>query len=127
MHRILVVEDSYTHRLCLEASLKHLECQWQCVNNGQEALQRLPSFRPDLVISDIAMPVMSGLELYRHLRQRPVQLPILFVSAIQPQFLEELGICWLDCDWLAKPYTSEQLWEKLGDLGLCLRSLPEVC
>ena len=58
---------------------------FQVVNasNGREALERLDEARPDLVLSDIMMPWMDGLELARHIRERPElrDLPIILMSA----------------------------------------------
>ncbi len=122
MFRILVAEDSYAHQMRLEQALARIDCQWHWVPNGREALRVLPDFRPDLVISDVAMPVMSGLELYRCLRQRPDPPPVLFISAMRPEVLAPIQTSWEGSDWLTKPYTFEQLWAKLAPFGLKLRS-----
>ncbi len=78
---ILLVED--------ETELRHetasfLELYYATViqaGNGSEALQLLSMQKPDLVISDIRMPVMDGLELATSLRQHTPEIPVIFCTA----------------------------------------------
>lgn len=68
--RVLLVDDLYAMRIVASKLLETLGHVVQAVENGQLALDVLNSFKPDVVISDITMPVMDGYELARRIRQR---------------------------------------------------------
>lgn len=68
--RVLVVDDMRAKRFVKEQLLKKLGHQVQVAENGQLALEKLNSFKPDIVLSDITMPVMNGHELDRQIRKR---------------------------------------------------------
>jgi CheY-like chemotaxis protein len=72
---------------------------------------------PDVVISDIAMPGMDGIELCRRLHERLPKLPIILMSgqatAIEPDRIRNAGASAL----LAKPFTMRQVVELIGDVA----------
>jgi CheY-like chemotaxis protein len=67
--RILIVDDMIDNRLVLTSLLTPLGFDIMEANNGREALEKIASVQPDLIITDLIMPVMSGLEMIRSLRQ----------------------------------------------------------
>jgi len=82
MSRILVVDDQSDVRYMLSSTLSSQGHQVVEARNGEEALWRLHRERPDVVISDVLMPVMDGFELCRRLRDDPTyrDLPFIFCS-----------------------------------------------
>lgn len=68
--RVLVVDDMRAMRVVTEQLLQKLGHEVQVAENGEVALTKLDSFKPDVVLSDITMPVMSGHELARKIRER---------------------------------------------------------
>lgn len=83
MRRVLVVDDEEPIRDLLRAFLEDEGYQVQAVRNGVEALTALDTFRPDLVLTDLMMPVMDGREMLRLLGELnpPVGIPIIVMSA----------------------------------------------
>jgi len=81
--KILLVEDEYAAAEAIGYLLQMNGFQVVNASNGREALERLDEGRPDLVLSDIMMPWMDGLELAQHIRERPElrDLPIVLMSA----------------------------------------------
>ncbi|MBV9469278.1 MAG: response regulator [Abitibacteriaceae bacterium] len=80
--KILAADDDKT---ILRLVKMHLEKQGHIVttaNNGKEALQRLPTDRPDLLVLDVEMPEMTGLELLAKLRENPAtaNLPVIMLT-----------------------------------------------
>ncbi len=69
--RVLVVDDLRAMRMVSTKLLQALGHEVQAAENGQVAVEMLNSFRPDVIFSDITMPVMGGYELSRLIRQRP--------------------------------------------------------
>jgi two-component system response regulator len=80
---ILIVEDEPVFRTLLESWLSSLGATTAQAEDGLEAVAKLTSLKPDLMICDIAMPRMNGLELVEQLRNEGNTLPILVISATE--------------------------------------------
>jgi CheY-like chemotaxis protein len=76
----LVVDDDAGIREITSAMLAEEGHEVRTAEDGQQALELLPQFRPDLVVTDLSMPRMSGYELLRIMRERFPQLPVIVVS-----------------------------------------------
>lgn len=83
MKRVLVVDDETDYRMLLRALLQAEGYEVVMAGNGEEALEKLEEQPVDLIVSDIFMPVMDGIKLYRKVRLMALyqELPFLFVSA----------------------------------------------
>src|SRR5580698_9566680 len=68
--RIFIVEDDERQRTALAAMLPDGDFETQVAGDGQEALERLTAFRPDVIVADLVMPRMDGFELLRYLKDR---------------------------------------------------------
>jgi putative two-component system response regulator len=108
---ILIVEDSEVLREGLRDMLAYEGYHVITASNGQEALEKLEETLPHLVLSDIGMPVMDGIELYNHVRsqQKWITIPFLFLTAkADPKDImkgKNLGAE----DYLTKPISREEL------------------
>lgn len=90
MPTFLVVDDSAVDRKLAGSVLKKLEDANVCYfSNGSLALEQLPLLRPDLVVSDIHMPEMDGLQLVAELHRRYPRLPVVVMTG---QGSEDLAI-----------------------------------
>ncbi len=80
---VLLVEDNKVNQLVVVALFKRLGITLHLANNGEEGVARVEELKPNLVLMDIHMPVMDGLEATRLLRQNPAyrDLPIIAISA----------------------------------------------
>ncbi len=78
--RLLVVDDDEAIREIISAMLTEQGYEIVTAEDGQQALELLPQFRPHLVVTDMRMPRMSGDELVRIMRESFPQLPIIVVS-----------------------------------------------
>jgi len=82
MKKILVVDDDRTLRITLTRALENIGYQVEQVSSGVEALEACVKNPPDLVVSDVMMPEMDGIEFCRRLRATPSGqlMPFIFLS-----------------------------------------------
>lgn len=80
---ILIVEDEPVFRSLLDSWLLSLGANTALAEDGVDALEKMATLSPDLMICDIAMPRMNGLKLIEFLRNNGNQLPILVISATE--------------------------------------------
>jgi CheY-like chemotaxis protein len=89
MLRLLVVEDSATQAIVLRQRLMRSGFEVRLAHNGREALTEIERERPTLVLTDLDMPVMNGLELVEELRRRNYGVPVILLTA---QGSEEVAV-----------------------------------
>jgi CheY-like chemotaxis protein len=111
---VLVVDDDGPIRTAITRALGSNGYKVLAAKDGVEALAILSGHHAcDLVLSDVRMPRMDGMELATHVRHTRPGLPILLMSGyapdIQPESLDQLGIAGI----LAKPFTPDALYERL--------------
>ena len=79
--KVLVAEDNPTNRKVIEMLLRKLKVEVSVVDDGQQLLDCIDNFAPDLVLMDCHMPIMDGFEATRALRQRGLNTPIYALTA----------------------------------------------
>ena len=80
-NHILVVDDDASVREVIAAVLEDEGFGVVTATNGREALDRIAERRPDVVLLDLQMPIMSGWEVLQELRAAQCEVPIVFMSA----------------------------------------------
>ncbi len=126
--KILIVEDDQDLRHVLQVHLELLGYDSILAVNGKEAVDLATSQVPDLIVMDIMMPQMNGLQAARLIRENPItrSTPILAMTArFTSEDKEECLRSGCD-DYISKPFTSKQLIsiiEKLLDQKSSLRTL----
>ncbi|MEO5340203.1 MAG: response regulator [Magnetococcus sp. MYC-9] len=115
---ILIVEDSPVQAFFLEKILKTHHFVVFRASNGQQALQLAAQRLPDLIISDINMPVMTGYEMCRLLKADPQlqHIPVILLSELSNMEEILLGLESRADNYLLKPYEEENLLCKIGEL-----------
>jgi len=83
----------------------------QHVTNGEEALELLKAWRPDLIISDVMMPGLDGFALIKHLKgqRATADIPIIFVTALSQVEQISQGLNLGAVDYLPKPFRAMEL------------------
>jgi len=116
--KILIADDNMTNVELLEAYLSDLDCEIAIAADGQETLDRVPEFEPDLILLDIMMPKLSGFEVCKKLKKDPAtrQIMILMVTALgEPGDIERAVACGCD-DFLSKPINKLELLKRVENL-----------
>jgi len=115
----LVVDDSLSARKALVQVMEDAGYQVRAARDGMEAVQVVEAKRPDIVLADMEMPRMNGIELTAHLRARPetADLPVIMITsrstAKHRQRAEAAGVN----VYLTKPFMDDQLLEHVALLG----------
>lgn len=107
-HRILVVDDDPHIREVICFALEKAGMHTQAAGDGARALLLMAARPPDLVILDIGMPEMDGLETCRRIR-RTSETPILFLSARDEEIDRVLGLEMGGDDYVTKPFSPREL------------------
>jgi DNA-binding response OmpR family regulator len=109
--RVLLVEDEDDIRELINYSLAQAGLEVEEASDGAEALEKLRAFAPDLVILDLMLPGMTGLEVCQRLRSRAdtAQLPIMVVSAKSNPSDKALGLAMGADDYVTKPFSPRDL------------------
>ncbi len=112
---ILVVEDEPHIREMLAEMLEGQGFQVVSAANGQEALEWLKehNFSVDLIITDVVMPKMDGVQLFRELQKFAPQIPMIFISGYAEHILEKYGVDETSFKIIKKPFTFSQI---LGEI-----------
>lgn len=112
---VLVVDDDEAVRLVTAEMLKRLEYEITCANSGQQALDILKSSTFDVVLLDVGMPVMSGIEAYGYMREDAPEQDIVFMTGYSKEEITGLDNAhtWI----LPKPFSLQQLSAVLADVS----------
>lgn len=117
--RILVVEDSPMTRSLIVSSLEDLgEFTVIEAANGFQALRKLPEFMPDLVITDINMPDINGLEVVRFVKESEnfMHIPVIIVTTEGREVDRERGLRLGADRYLVKPFEPDELQKHVREL-----------
>ena len=107
-HRILIVDDDPHIRQVLSFALGKAGMQTAEAGDGESAIAAIAAQRPDLVVLDINMPKMSGLDVCRTLRAGD-DLPILFLSSRDDEIDRVLGLELGGDDYVVKPFSPREV------------------
>lgn len=109
MTRILVVDDHAEVRRAYKTVLENLDCQVDTASDGIEGLERFISKIYDVVISDLNLEKIDGLQMLEHFRQVDARVPVIFSSGIADNDIIEEAIENGAFAVLPKPANHEQL------------------
>ncbi|MDJ0634370.1 MAG: response regulator transcription factor [Xenococcaceae cyanobacterium MO_188.B29] len=114
---ILVVEDNDDISLLLKLVLESAGYQVETVNNGKDALKQVETVQPQLMLVDIMMPEMNGLQVAHNVKEKldHQNLPILLVSAVDRLKDEQLQNSQAE-DIIYKPFDIDYLLSKVDSL-----------
>jgi two-component system, response regulator, stage 0 sporulation protein F len=115
--KVIIADDIFTNRLLLSEIIEDLGHEFITVENGREAINALVNNNIDLVLMDIEMPVMNGLEATKFIReklQKPKSLiPVIALTAHNPKIFfddyKDVGFNQL----LTKPYSIKKITDLL--------------
>jgi two-component system alkaline phosphatase synthesis response regulator PhoP len=111
MTKILVAEDEPDIRELITFTLQFAGFEIITVNNGAELVERAPEVKPDIIVSDVRMPRMTGYEACKALKENPdtAAIPFLFLSAKGQEEEVKAGLASGGDDYILKPFSPDEL------------------
>ncbi|MDY6972028.1 MAG: response regulator, partial [Thermodesulfobacteriota bacterium] len=116
--KILTVDDSKTIRMIVKKAFKSYDCSLSEAENGVEGLSIAAKEKPDLIVLDITMPIMNGIEMLDKLKCEPdlKDIPVIMLTAESGKDnvmkIVKMGVK----DYIVKPFKGEQLIERAEKL-----------
>ncbi len=107
--KVLIVDDEEMAIKLVEHQLKIDGFEIVTTTDGREAMDLIKSEEPDLVISDIMMPFMSGLELLELIKSEKKKIPVILVSALDDVEVIQTAIGMGADDFVIKPVNTDEL------------------
>lgn len=115
-YKILTVDDSRTIRMIVKKAFKPYDCDLVEAENGMEGLAAAAKEKPDLIVLDITMPVMTGIEMLTKLKEQDdlKDIPVIMLTAESGKDnvmqIVKMGVK----DYMVKPFRGEQLIERVS-------------
>ena len=103
--KVLIIEDDPNLIDLLEIHLKDLQCELDKAMDGQSGYDKAASGQYDLIVLDLMLPKMDGLEVCRRLRGKEIRTPILMLTAKSEEIDKVLGLEMGADDYLTKPFS----------------------
>ncbi len=118
MHRILIADDNDANRELLEVHLVNVDCEIETSVDGQDTLDKVASFKPDLVLLDVMMPKLSGFEVCRQIKDDPEsrRVMVLMVTALNELGDIERAVAAGTDDFLSKPVNKVELLKRVENM-----------
>lgn len=114
--KLLLADDSITIQKVVELVLSEEDIHIKTVNNGQEALNQVEVFKPDIVLADIEMPQLNGYQLCEKIKENAMtsHIPVVLLAGAFEPLDEELAKNVGADDHIIKPFESQELISKVN-------------
>ncbi len=116
--KVLLVDDEAGFAELLKDLLQMDNYEVEVAHDGQEGLEKIDTFHPDVIISDVVMPRLSGFEMFKRVKANPnvAAIPFLFITGFQDDRVlaeaRKIGVFGI----LRKPVDIEQIETRLKEL-----------
>lgn len=117
-NRILISDDNQANRELLEAYLAGIDCDIEHAMDGQDTLNKVKSFQPDLILLDVMMPKLSGFEVCQKLKADKThnKIMVLMVTALNEAGDIERAVQAGTDDFLSKPVNKAELLKRVENM-----------
>ena len=117
-HKILIADDNQQNCELLKAYVDGIDCDIEIAVDGQETIDKVASFQPDLILLDVMMPKLSGFEVCQQLKSDPKTqgIMILMVTALNELGDIERAIDAGTNDFLSKPVNRVELVKRVENM-----------
>ncbi len=113
MKKILICEDEQDIRDSLMKILSRSEYEVQSCENGKDAIDRTREFKPNVILLDIRMPKIDGLEVAKEIRKFDKLVKLIFLTAFASEEIRREASRYDIADYLVKPILPEVIIQKI--------------
>lgn len=106
---ILVVEDELSIATLLKYNLEQAGYQVELAHDGQAGLEKALEIKPDLMLLDVMLPKLDGMEVCKELRMQKMNTPIIMLTARDDEFDKVLGLELGADDYMTKPFSPREV------------------
>ena len=107
--KILIVEDEESIQKLLEFTLRQANYATIIADDGEEAIEKVVDDRPDLILLDLMLPKIDGLEVCRMLRKQEIEIPIIMLTAKGEEMDKIIGLEIGADDYMTKPFSPREV------------------
>lgn len=117
-NRVLIADDNQANVELLEAYLSDTDCELAYASDGQQTLDQVDAFRPDLILLDVMMPKLNGFEVCKQIKEHPEnrRIMILMVTALNELGDIERAVSAGTDDFLSKPVQRVELLKRVENM-----------
>ena len=117
-NRILIADDNQANCELLDAYLSELDCEIDFAVDGQDTLNKVVSFNPDLILLDVMMPKFNGFEVCEQIKSTPstAAIMVLMVTALNERGDIERAVKAGTDDFLSKPVNQVELLKRVENM-----------
>lgn len=112
--KVLIVDDEPIMRDVLSKVIVSEGYEWASASNGQEAIDRLQSSNYEIVLTDVRMPLLDGLQLLRHITANHPDVAVIMITALNDAASAVEAISIGAYDYVTKPFNIFELCSKIG-------------
>lgn len=114
--KIVLVDDDQNITTSVSMALESEGYEVRAFNDGEAGLEGIEREKPNLVVLDIKMPRMDGMEVLTRLRQKAQDLPVIFLTSKDDEVDEVIGLRMGADDYITKPFSQRLLIERIRSL-----------
>jgi DNA-binding response OmpR family regulator len=111
--KVLIIEDEPNMVLGLKDSCEYEGYEVAVARDGKEGLEKASTERPDIILLDVMLPLMSGMDVCRTLRARGIDTPILMLTARSQETDKVVGLEVGADDYVTKPFSIKELLARI--------------
>ncbi|MCI3919632.1 response regulator transcription factor [Paenibacillus sp. TRM 82003] len=124
--RVLVVDDEPSISMLIDFNLKLVGFDVHCVYDGEAVFEAVQSFRPDVIVLDLMLPKMDGIQVCRKLRSQNNLVPIIMLTALQDLSDKIAGLDNGADDYMTKPFSPQELASRIQAILRRTSGLPAL-
>lgn len=113
MPKILIIEDEPSMVLGIRDSLEYEGYEVSAARDGEEGLKKAGAVKPDLILLDVMLPLMSGIDVCRALRNKGIEAPIIMLTARSQEIDKVVGLEVGADDYVTKPFSINELLARI--------------
>src|SRR6185369_14411525 len=111
--KVLIIEDEPNMVVGLKDSCEYEGYEVAVARDGKEGLEKAATEKPDIILLDVMLPVMSGIDVCRTLRSRGIETPILMLTARSQEMDKVVGLEVGADDYVTKPFSIKELLARI--------------